>query len=253
MTKVTECYKCKQFFKNCNFNRHFNTCDGEIKRTTNKSCPHCNISYENMSLSQIGNHTRWCKFNPKLDENKKKIKGDFGDIVRKIALESKHKSGFYNKSSKEKQLGLPLTPSPLKGKPNLTWRGSKHSDETKELIRKKALESKHRRLVKSIRRYIKADGTEILLDSSWEEKLAIRLDYLNIKWIRPGEPIIWIDNKNRNRKYFPDFYLPEYDLFLDPKNPEATRQQSEKIAWLKENVTNIIILSSEEQCETFIL
>ena len=36
---------------------------------------------------------------------------------------------------------------------------------------------------------------DVLLDSSWELALAIRLDELNIKWIRP-ERIMWIDKNN---------------------------------------------------------
>jgi hypothetical protein len=28
----------------------------------------------------------------------------------------------------------------------------------------------------------------------------------------------WTDLKNEKRRYYPDFYLPQYDLYLDPKN-----------------------------------
>ena len=60
-----------------------------------------------------------------------------------------------------------------------------------------------------------------MLESSWENNLAIWLDDHNIKWIRPKH-IKWYDTiSQKERLYYPDFYLPEIDLYLDPKNPTA--------------------------------
>ena len=52
---------------------------------------------------------------------------------------------------------------------------------------------------------------EVLLDSSWEVRIAKLLDELNIEWHRP-DPIDWVDEKLVERMYFPDFYLPLYNL-----------------------------------------
>lgn len=69
--------------------------------------------------------------------------------------------------------------------------------------------------------YNKHEQKEILLESSWEQEIAKWLDELNIVWIRP-KPIKWFDTKtNKIRLYYPDFYLPEKNLYLDPKNPTA--------------------------------
>ena len=61
---------------------------------------------------------------------------------------------------------------------------------------------------------------KILLESGWELDLAEFLTNNNIEWIRP-KFIKWIDLQGITRRYFPDFYLPKYDLYLDPKNPYA--------------------------------
>lgn len=83
------------------------------------------------------------------------------------------------------------------------------------------------------------ENKTILLESSWEEKIAKELDKLNIKWIRP-KPIIWFDNvTNKNRLYYPDFYLPEVDLYLDPKNPYAMKNDEHKMKSV-EKLINII-------------
>ncbi len=69
--------------------------------------------------------------------------------------------------------------------------------------------------------YNKHEQKEVLLESSWEHEIAKWLDQLNIVWIRP-KPIKWFDNDtNKTRLYYPDFYLPEKNLYLDPKNPTA--------------------------------
>lgn len=73
---------------------------------------------------------------------------------------------------------------------------------------------------------IKYNG--ISLDSKWELELAQFLDLNNIKWIRP-KYILWKDLSGKDRKYFPDFYLEKYDVYLDTKNPLLILQQREKL------------------------
>ena len=79
---------------------------------------------------------------------------------------------------------------------------------------------------------------EVTLQSNWEVIVAKKLDELKIPWIRPS-PISWIDSNGNSRKYFPDFYLPEYDQYLDPKNNKVLLRDKEKL----ENVSNKIKLS----------
>jgi hypothetical protein len=74
------------------------------------------------------------------------------------------------------------------------WTGKSQSLESREKISKSALLSKHRRLRKGVAKYLKADGIEVMLDSSWELALAKRLDKIGINWIRP-KPIIWVDKQ----------------------------------------------------------
>lgn len=75
----------------------------------------------------------------------------------------------------------------------------------------------------------------ILLESSWEEKLAKFLDTKYIDWIRP-KFLRWTDKENKSRLYYPDFYLPEYDLYLDPKNPYCISKDKEKLEYFKDKI-----------------
>ena len=66
--------------------------------------------------------------------------------------------------------------------------------------------------------YTAADGREVEMDSSWETALATLLDELEIKWDR-GDHLVfeYRTPRNRKRKYIPDFYLPDYDIYVEVK------------------------------------
>jgi hypothetical protein len=67
-------------------------------------------------------------------------------------------------------------------------------------------------------------GNHCYLDSSWELQLANSLDKHNIRWIRPGKFILSDD-----RSYTPDFYLPDYKVYLDPKALRADYYRNSKL------------------------
>lgn len=79
---------------------------------------------------------------------------------------------------------------------------------------------------------------KVLLESSWEVKTAEMLCAYNIEWTRP-EPMSWIDINNKRHLYFPDFYLPKYDTYLDPKNPFCMNRDKEKLAYFKNRINLI--------------
>lgn len=59
----------------------------------------------------------------------------------------------------------------------------------------------------------------VTMDSSWEVEIAKFLDANNIKWIRDRHIMFWwTDKDGQRRRYYPDFFLPEYNIYLDPKN-----------------------------------
>jgi len=84
----------------------------------------------------------------------------------------------------------------------------------------------------------KWQNKDILLDSSWEIRIAKLLDSLNIAWSRP-QPIEWFDIDALSHLYYPDFYLPLYNLYLDPKNTYCMLQDEYKMARIQEKI-NII-------------
>ena len=84
-------------------------------------------------------------------------------------------------------------------------------------------------------------GKKVCLQSTYELRCSELLNELKIKWIRPASL------KYDNRNYFADFYLPEYDLYLDPKNSYKAKLDEIKIAKVKEqnNVRVIVLLEHD--------
>ena len=66
--------------------------------------------------------------------------------------------------------------------------------------------------------YTCLDGSIVSMDSSWEVACAKRLDELGVKWTRDTSlKLQYRTEKLRLRNYIPDFYLPEYDIYLEVK------------------------------------
>ena len=188
----------------------------------------------------MANHSRWCDKNPKRKDYVKALANNNIEAMNSARKES----GCCNQYTKARLEGKPIPESPNKGKPG-TFLGKKHSKETKELMKEKALASTHRRLRRGIIEY-----KGVMLESSWELALAERLDELKIKWERP-EPLKWVDQDGITHNYFPDFYLPEYDIYIDPKNPHAVAAQKDKINILKSTYNNLIFIHDLNECRAF--
>jgi hypothetical protein len=67
-------------------------------------------------------------------------------------------------------------------------------------------------------------GTRTCLQSSHELALSEMLNERGIIWRREG--CFWYDDK----RYFPDFYLVDFDIYLDVKNEYLIKIDAEKIA-----------------------
>lgn len=84
----------------------------------------------------------------------------------------------------------------------------------------------------------------IWFDSEWEVKVAKSLDKNNIKWVRPKEGFVWNDKGN---KYYPDFFLEDYNIYLDPKNDYLIGKDKLKIeqAQLRNNISVFVLKENQ--------
>lgn len=77
---------------------------------------------------------------------------------------------------------------------------------------------------------------------TWELQVAKSLDDANIKYTNSvyGIPYFW-NETNSWHTYFPDFYLPEYDLYVEVKGYQRERDLDK---W--SSVENLIVLKGSE-------
>jgi len=83
----------------------------------------------------------------------------------------------------------------------------------------------------------------IILDSSYELMFAEICDKSNITWEKCRNH--YFPYKiDRLRHYIPDFYLPQFDLYIDTKNDFLIKKDNQKIKAVKDqNSINLIVLS----------
>jgi hypothetical protein len=220
-TKATEkaLKECKQYSLNP---RLCKCCNSEIDffRRRNKCCSaSCSTTLANIAAGRQTEETK-TKISNKLKGKPNKLKGLPGTTKKYCCV-------FFYKCSQCDNIIL-----------------SKSTKPTRKTCSKECqvhASTGHRTYINGKRKniyYQTISGETVLLESSWELEIAQFLDENKFQWIRP-KYIKWVDSSGKQRNYYPDFYLPEHDLYLDPKNPYAMKQDLEKMTAIASKV-NII-------------
>jgi len=88
-------------------------------------------------------------------------------------------------------------------------------------------------------------GKPAHLQSSYEFQMTEVLNAMGVKWERPSF-FYYLDGM-KTKKYFPDFFLPEHDVYLDTKNDYLMKIDARKIALvLAQPAINLHVL---RQCQ----
>lgn len=200
------------------------------------TCQYCNKICKNKNSKT--NHERFCVQNPNKVEHPRGMLG-----------KSSNKKGKtkYNDSSLMKQ-SITMKERIISGEV-IGWTGRKHKEETKQKLSIIACErlEKHSKYSKNVEY-----KPGIILESSFEVLLAELLDGMLIEWQKVRTGYIW-DDGGKIRRYVPDFYLPKYDIFLDPKNDYLIKKDKKKIeSAQKLNNIKVIVLSKNNISKEFI-
>lgn len=173
-----------------------------------KECKYCKKEF---SIYGLKNHEIYCKHNPDRKSRSGKNNPNFGNKGKKSS----------NQFIKAKNEGITIkTSEETKKKISEKIKGRKLTEAHKNAISK----SMKRVVIEKPESYSssnvngrvnKVNYKGIILDSEWERIFAIWLDEKEIKWERPltGFKYQW----EGERIYYPDFYLPEYDLYIEVK------------------------------------
>ena len=176
-------------------------------------CKFCRKVCKN--ANSLRNHERLCKENPEHQESSwTKFNHERGAWNKGLTKETDERVRKYGETcSKRIQSGI--IPKSFKGR--------HHTDEHKQRMRELALE----RQLGGWHTSKTIDYKGIKLDSRYEYEVAKELDENQVKWKRPTY-FLWEDTNGVKHRYYPDFYLPEYNVYLDPKNDYLINNKSKR-------------------------
>lgn len=98
---------------------------------------------------------------------------------------------------------------------------------------------------------IDSNGKTVWLQSSYELKCQEILDSQGIRWVRP--PSIKYLLGGKSKRYYPDFLLLDYGLYLDPKNEYLAKLEEMKFEALKvQTGLRIVVLKLDQITSEFI-
>ena len=134
-----------------------------------------------------------------------------------------------------------------------TFLGKHHTEESKARISMTMIKKGYGGICK--RKLIEYKGT--VLESTYEYVVAVSLDENNIKWVKTSRKDFkfpYSDPDGVTHYYTPDFYLPDYNMYLDPKNdyliskvnPKFGYRDIDKIKWAEQqNGIRVLVLDKD--------
>lgn len=225
------CIKCKRELAINMLSRHVDSesCKSAHQvNSTKKSqypCQHCKKLFK-----FLPNHIPYCQSNP----NK----------IKRVSYTIGHTPWNYGLTKLTDERIKNATEKCAKTKQSLPKISRKWSDEEKRnhssKMKQVVLDNPHSYNGTTKNRSCKIyeyNGTK--LTGTWEVMFAMWCDEHKIIWERPTTPIpyVW----NGNRLYYPDFYLPEYDFYIEVKGRKTDRDEAKWAA-----VKNLLVIEKHE-------
>lgn len=199
-------------------------------------CQYCGRECKN--LNSLRQHEIRCKKNP--------------NRIDLSYIKPGHSKGHKgtNQFIKAKELGLPMpiVSQETREKIGKTWKGKHHTEESKQKISKgiRKVIKEHPESYSSTNvngRVKHYEYNGVILDGLWELEVAKYLDKNQIVWERPknGFEYEWNNSKHL---YFPDFYLPQYNFYIEVKGYQRDRDL------LKWKVVDKLIVIKQREIES---
>ena len=225
------CIKCHKEINFSNFNNHCSICKGVINKPVieyplDLKCPHCKKQLKNNN-SWLS-HVRLCKENPN------RAPSPYGTLGKKGT----------NQYIKAAKLGLPIPKQTEESKQKTIFLNKtrvwdevlreKHSIAMRNVVKKYPDSYSKNNVCGRVKRI---EYKNYSLKGTWELNVAKWLDAQNILWEYEINPHDYFWN-NRIHSYFPDFYLSEYNVYIEVKGIETDRDRAK---WEQFNDDLVII------------
>lgn len=199
-------------------------------------CKYCQKECKNEN--SLRNHERLCKENP--NRQLTPFMGKSFNLTRK-------RSNQYIKSTElglDKPVVSDETRRKISEKNKLLWDEKRRQDWSKHMTIQANLNVENHPESYSYKNFCGRAKKELYngewMHSSWETVFAKWCDANNISWTKrvPYFHYVW---NGKDRKYFPDFYIKEMDLYVEVKGYETDR---DIVKW--NSVPNLLVVKERE-------
>lgn len=272
------CVNCNKTFKNLSgLNSHKNHCKGiqlqaeDIQIDAPCLCPVCGKHFSKSSsmkkhLKAHNNRSSICSFCGKsYSDNGNLLKHvkyhcEFNpnriDLIPQPSL-SNNRGGWNRGKTKDTDASIAKQCETYKqhfeeGLFSGSFLGKQHTEQSKNKIRLFAINNATEKRFRNRKTFIYKNQKFV---SRYEVRVAEELDKNNIQWTAQPCRFPYVAPDGKQHHYTPDFYLPEYDVYLDPKNDYLINSVNQnfgysdmdKISWVcEQNRIRVLILSDKE-------
>lgn len=95
--------------------------------------------------------------------------------------------------------------------------------------------------------HVKLDGSIVKCQGTWEVALARRLNELNIDFVTHRGRWSYITDDKSSHSYYPDFYVPMWDTYIDVKGAFWNTEQAEKLTYvIASNTDKMLIVANRD-------
>jgi hypothetical protein len=232
------CTKCNCLIGINNHQKHFDVCDGKPSHAVRKSN---NLPIQEQSKPKNFSLWNWKEIQEFYDD-----KHTFRDVQEKYKISSHSlakciKLGYLKTRSSSETAKLRGTVKPPLMTPEMR-------EKVSQGMRKAVLEGRQKTpkpygSCLDIYRHTSWIGNEEILHGGWELKVAKFLDEHKIHWCKSKDHFTYIF-ENKKHEYFPDFYLKDYNLYIEvkgyvnPKDLEKWKQFPKKLLIIDNKTIN---------------
>lgn len=215
------CTKCNCQIANNNIKKHFEKCNGKPSYAVRKSNKFpINTNYNNDLCKANLASLNWKEIQAYYNDNH-----SFRDVQKQYNLSS-HRLARYVKEGYLKTRSSHETMK-LRGTRKTPVMTPEMKEKVSKGMRKAVLEGRQKTprpygTYGTTIRHTSWLGSEEVLHGGWELKVAKYMDEHKIHWCKSKEHFTYIFEE-REHEYFPDFYLKDYDLFIEVKGQIMTK------------------------------
>lgn len=274
MKKIFKCKFCdKESTSSGTISYHQPRCENNPNRISSNTdmkiipvdCPHCKETFKNLRAMKM--HEKFCDSNPNMVRKNKPVDDNKICCVgcKRVYLAknlNSHIEKCYYMDGRERAIKMGnkwarINRPPMYMKVNLTeeekkdpqsammkrWRSDpKNKQRLCEIAQKAYRDNPEYRLALQKRggRCKTYEHNDLFLQGTWELSVAKSMDLENIDYTNRLKPFEY-EWKNGVHLYYPDFYLPKYDLYIEVKGYEVERDHAKWKA-----VPNLVVLRQPE-------